>query len=232
LLPRQDGVLGHRDRPSRPWISQRGERERGKRRTIEERTNKEERNMDFEDAAMVVVDMQNDFVHEKGAVRRLSGEGGIPEASLKLLEAPIPCIRELADAFRKAGRRVIYIYTAWEPDYSDVAIPLGKMADKAKEAGALVRGSWGAQIVDELTPEKGDHMVVKKAYGAFFQTSVETTIREAVAYGYDVVLVSDGAATFDPEGHKATLKVIASGFGEVMTTEEVLEGLAVTKAQG
>jgi ureidoacrylate peracid hydrolase len=255
LLPRQDGVLGHRDRPSRPWISQRGERERGKRRTIEERTNKEERNMDFEDAAMVVVDMQNDFVHEKGAVRRLSGEGGIPEASLKLLEAPIPCIRELADAFRKAGRRVIYIYTAWEPDYSDVAIPLGKMADKAKEAGALVRGSWGAQIVDELTPEKGDHMVVKKAYGAFFQTSldrvlrnlniralvvtgvatnycVETTIREAVAYGYDVVLVSDGAATFDPDGHKASLEVIASGFGEVMTTEEVLEGLAVTKAQG
>ncbi|MBW1854894.1 MAG: cysteine hydrolase, partial [Deltaproteobacteria bacterium] len=83
------------------------------------------------------------------------------------------------------------------------------------------------------------------AYGAFFQTPldrilrnlgiktlvmtgvatnycVETTSREAVAYGYDIILVSDATATFDPEGHQATLKVITTGFGEVLNTEEVL----------
>jgi ureidoacrylate peracid hydrolase len=52
---------------------------------------------------------------------------------------------------------------------------------------------------------------------------VETTAREAVAYGYDIILVSDAATTFDPEGHQATLKVIATGFGEVMNTEEVIK---------
>jgi nicotinamidase-related amidase len=52
---------------------------------------------------------------------------------------------------------------------------------------------------------------------------VETTTREAVAYGYDVIFVKDGTATFDPAGHEATLKVIAMGFGEVMNTEEVIK---------
>ena len=120
------------------------------------------------------------------------------------------------------------------------------MADKAKETGALVRGSWGAQIIDELPPHETDHMVMKKAYGAFFQSSldrvlrnlnvktlvmtgiatnfcVETTSREAVAYGYHVVLVSDATATYDPDGHQATLKVIATGFGDVMTTDEIIK---------
>ena len=116
---------------------------------------------------------------------------------------------------------------------------------------ALLKGSWGAQIIEELTPHETDHMVMKKAYGAFFQTPldrilrnlgikilvmtgvatnycVETTSREAVAYGYDVIMVNDATATFDLEGHQATMKVIATGFGEVMSTEEVLKLLAAS----
>jgi nicotinamidase-related amidase len=55
---------------------------------------------------------------------------------------------------------------------------------------------------------------------------VETTTREAVAYGYEVIFVSDATATFDSAGHDATLKVIATGFGEVMSTEEVIKLLS------
>ena len=40
---------------------------------------------------------------------------------------------------------------------------------------------------------------------------------------YDIILVNDGCATFDPAGHEATLNVIRMGFGEVMSTEEVLQ---------
>jgi len=202
--------------------------------------------MNLEDTALIIVDMQNDFIHPDGFVRRYSQGIGVPTSSLDRLRAPIPYIKTLADFFRKNRKEVIYIYTAWEKDYSDVAIPLRKMADKAKETGALVRGSWGAQIIDELTPHETDHMVMKKAYGAFFQSSldrvlrnlnvktlvmtgiatnfcVETTSREAVAYGYHVVLVSDATATYDPDGHQATLKVIATGFGDVMTTDEIIK---------
>ena len=202
--------------------------------------------MDLEGVALVIVDMQNDFIHQDGFVRTYSHGIGVPAASLDRLRLPIPYIKTLADFFRKNQKEVIYIYTAWEKDYSDVAIPLRKMADKAKETGALVRGSWGAQIIDELTPHETDHMVMKKAYGAFFQSSldrvlrnlniktlvmtgvatnfcVETTSREAVAYGYKVILVSDATATHDPEGHQATLRVIAAGFGDVMSTDEIIK---------
>jgi len=197
--------------------------------------------MSFENTALIIVDMQNDFIHDNGFVRKSSQGIGIPESALDQMKSPIPYIKKLAECFRKNKKEVIYIYTAWKPDYSDLALPLKKMGGKAKELGALVIGSWGAQIVDELTPQETDHTVMKKAYGAFFQTPldrilrnlgikklvmtgvatnfcVETTTREAVAYGYDIILVSDAATTFDPEAHQATLKVIATGFGEVMNT--------------
>jgi ureidoacrylate peracid hydrolase len=202
--------------------------------------------MDLENVALIIVDMQNDFIHDNGFVRKFSEGVGVPKSALDLLKTPVSHIKDLAEFFRKRGKEVIYIYTAWSPDYSDVAIPLKKMHDKAKENGCLVEGSWGARIIDELTPQRTDHIVLKKAYGGFFQTSldrmlrnlgiktlvmtgvatnfcVETTTREAVAYGYEIIFVSDGTATFDPEGHKATLKVIAMGFGEVMSTEEVIK---------
>ena len=202
--------------------------------------------MDLEKAALIIVDMQNDFIHDKGFVRKSSEGIGVPAESLDLLKKPISFIQRLAESFRTNGKDVIYIYTAWEKDYSDIALPLKKMGPKAKEMGALVKGSWGAEIIDELAPQQNDHMVMKKAYGAFFQTPldrtlrnlgvntlvmtgvatnfcVETTAREAVAYGYDIIMVKDGTATFDPEGHQATLKVITTGFGEVMSTDEVLD---------
>jgi len=202
--------------------------------------------MNLENAALIIVDMQNDFINDKGFVRKYSQGIGIPASSLDLLKAPIPYIKRLAESFRKKRKEVIYIYTAWESDYSDVAVPLKKMAAKAKEMGALVKGSWGTQIIEELTPHETDHMVMKKSYGAFFQTPldrtlrnlgiktlvmtgvatnfcVETTSREAVAYGYEIILVNDATATFDPEGHQATMKVISTGFGEVMSTDEVLK---------
>ncbi len=202
--------------------------------------------MDLENAALIIVDMQNDFIHKNGFWGKHSQDTDLPAISLDLLRTPIPHIKRLADLFRKNSKEVLYIYTAWEKDYSDVAIPLRRMADKAKEMGVLVRGSWGAQIIEELTPYETDHVVMKKAYGAFFQSPldrvlrnlgiktlvmtgiatnfcVETTSREAVAYGYNVILVSDATATYDLEGHQATLKVIAAGFGDVMNTEDVMK---------
>lgn len=201
--------------------------------------------MDMEHAALLIIDMQNDFIHRDGFVRKSSRGIGLKEDSLALLTTPIPFIKQLSHKFRATGRPVIYVYTTWQPDYSDIALPLKKMGQKAREQGALVAGSWGAKIIDELTPETSDLMLLKKAYGAFFQTSldrtlrnlrittlfftgvatnycVETTAREAVAYGYEIVLIKDGCATFDPAGHEATLKVISMGFGEVMSTDEVM----------
>jgi ureidoacrylate peracid hydrolase len=200
--------------------------------------------MDVERVALIIVDMQNDFIHDDGFSGTYA-EGGVNmKDRLKLLRAPVPNIKRLAEHFRRNKKEVVHIYTACERDYSDVAMPLKTIA-KAKEAGALVEGTWGAKIVDELSPHGCDHVVRKTGSGGFFHTPldrtlrnmdiktlimtgvntsycVETTVREGVAYGYDIVLVKDATACFDPESHEASLKVIAGGFGEVMTTEEVL----------
>ncbi|MHC4133271.1 MAG: cysteine hydrolase family protein [Planctomycetota bacterium] len=203
--------------------------------------------MDVENVALIIVDMQNDFIHEKGAMRKVSEDMGIPKSSLDLLKVPVPNIIKLTEIFHKNGKKVIYLYIAWEPDYSDAAVPLSRLP--AKERGALVRGKWGVQIIEELAPQDADMVIMKKGYGGFFQTPldrilrnlgiktlvasgvltnfcVETTIREAVGYGYDVILVNDATASFDLEAHNATLRVIAMGFGEVMSTEETLKFLS------
>jgi len=207
--------------------------------------------MDNKNIALIIVDMQNDFLHQDGFVPRYSREIGVPDNSFELLRQPIPFIKKLADSFHAHGKPVICIYTAWKPDYSDVAISLRKMKDKAKVAGALVKGSWGSQITDELKPDARSHLVLKKAYGGFFRTTldqtlqsrgvkrlfmtgvatnfcVETTAREAVAYGYEIVMISDATATYDPAGHQASLNVMAAGFGDVMSTAEVLQAISVT----
>ena len=211
--------------------------------------------MDNKNVALIIVDMQNDFLHQDGFVPKYSREIGVPDNSFELLRQPIPFIKQLADSFHSHDKPVVYIYTAWKPDYSDVAIPLRKMKDRAKEAGALVEGSWGAEIIDELKPHAGSHMVLKKAYGGFFRTTldqtlqslgvkrlfmtgvatnfcVETTAREAVAYGYEIVMVRDATATYDPAGHQASLNVMSAGFGEVMSTAEVLQIITNSMSSG
>jgi len=204
--------------------------------------------MDKKSTALVIIDMQNDFVHDEGFSKKNAPPDEHGNNPLDVLKEPIPHISSLAAFFRDNNMPVIHIYTACEADYSDVALPR-KVMTKAKEMGALVKGTWGANIIDELAPHPTDHMVRKTSYGGFFQTPldrtlrnmqvtdliitgvntnycVETTVREAVAYGYEVTLVSDATKSFDLQGHEATLKVIAAGFGEVMSTREVLQHIA------
>ena len=201
--------------------------------------------MSLKDMALIIVDMQNDFVHEDGFSWKYSKQEGQAENPMARLRTPIPNIRKLADTFREKNLEVVYIYTACEADFSDVAMPL-RLITAAKEAGALVKGTWGTKIIDELAPHEQDHVVKKHSYDGFFQTPldrilrnmgkkrlvftgvntnfcVETTVREAVAYGYDITLVSDATTSFDPDGHNATLKVIANGFGDVMSTGDVIK---------
>ncbi len=202
--------------------------------------------MNVENSALIIVDMQNDFLHKDGFVRRHAEEIGMPESAFDLLRSPVSSIKRLSDIFHEKQKEVIYIYTAWEADYCDVAIPLKSLQQTARQEGCLVRGRWGAQIIDELMPNERSRLVMKKAYGGFFQTildrtlrnlsirtlfmtgvatnfCVETTAREAVGYGYDVVMVSDATATYDTAGHAATLNVINLGFGTVMSADKVIE---------
>jgi ureidoacrylate peracid hydrolase len=201
-------------------------------------------------SALIIVDMQNDFVHPEGSFGSHAREA--PEAGIDMpfLMGTIPQVRRLADAFRKARRPVVYVAQALKPDYSDAQFPYWHfgITPGGNRAGC-VEGTWGAQIIDELKPQEGEHLVVKKGFGGFSNTPldtilrnmgittcvvtgvttcvcVSTTVRGGVEHNYRMILVADAVAEVSRDTHEAELKTMARVFADVKTTDEVVALLA------
>jgi len=203
---------------------------------------------DIDKSAMIIVDMQNDFLHPDGAFAQRAREQPEKKIDMAFLASVIPNVKRLAAAFREAGRPVVYIAQVLKPDYSDAAFPYWKGWSERK-ASFLFEGTQGAQIIDELTPGKGEHLIVKKGYSGFSNTPLDTllrnlgvstcvvtgvttcvcvssTVRGAVERNYRVVLVKDAVAEVSREAHEAELETIARVFGDVKSADEVIKTLA------
>jgi nicotinamidase-related amidase len=197
-----------------------------------------------EQAALVVVDMQNDFV-------RVGAPLEVPDA-----RATIAAQRRLIAAFRGAGRPVLFTqFLSRQTDnllwlWSPVCAPPTRCCWKG-----VMRGYDDAQgdldcaeVIDELQPERDDIRIEKYGYGAFHGTDldghlkslgvkslvitgtvtqicVEETGREAFHHGYRTTMVEDGVSSFAPDLHAATLKNFAMKFGWVATAETVASWL-------
>ena len=74
-------------------------------------------------SALIIVDMQNDFVHPEGGVAHIAREAPERRIDLPFLMETIPAVQRLADAFRTAGRPVVYLAHMVKPDYSDAQFP-------------------------------------------------------------------------------------------------------------
>ena len=84
-----------------------------------------------------------------------------------VLDGHDPHVKRLADAFRKAGRPVVYVAHVLKPDYSDAQFPYWRLPPPPSDNSTfVVEGAWGAQIVDDLRPREGEHLVVRKASAA------------------------------------------------------------------
>lgn len=199
----------------------------------------------LERTALVVVDMQNDFVRQ-GAPQE------VPDA-----RATIPAIRALVDRFHALERPVVFtrflagpretLMWTWSPE---LAPPQRSCWPGVMRTYADVQGAReGPAVIDELAPEPGDLVVDKYGYGAFHRTRlhdllvahgvdtvvvvgtvtqicVDETVRGAFELGLRAALVSDGVSSFDPELHRATIRNVAMKFGRVMTAAQVLHELA------
>ena len=183
--------------------------------------------------ALVNVDLQNFFVdtteHGVALVRR---------------------INELASICREAGILVIHTAHVLRPDGSNIGV-LGEIVPDIKHEGLLNRGSKTAELHSELCVDPRDVVLEKPRFGAFYATDLElilrsngidtiiisgiatdvccdTTAREANARDFRVLFLSDGTATNDPDAERnraaqaATLEMIESLFGQVLTVDEVL----------
>jgi len=207
-------------------------------------------------SALIIVDMQNDFVHPEGGFAHVAREA--PEAGIDMpfLTGTIPHVKRLADAFRTAGRPVVYIAHVVKPDYSDAQWPYWRLGHHPGDHRTfIVEGTWGAQIIDDLTPLAGEHLVIKKGFGGFSNTPldtilrtmgvttcvvsgvttcvcVSTTVRGGVEHNYRMILVKDAVAEVNRDTHEAELKTMARIFADVKTTDEVVAMLASATTAG
>ena len=136
-------------------------------------------------AAMVVVDMQNDF----GSAGGMFDLAGIDIAPIRAIVEPI---RDLLVVVRRADIPVVYLKMGFQPDLFDAGcpdsptwlkhLPLGVGTDVTAPDGSmsriLVRDTWNTEIVDELSPEPGDTVLYKHRYSGFYGTELEAVLRE------------------------------------------------------
>jgi biuret amidohydrolase len=188
--------------------------------------------------ALVVIDMQRDFI-EKG------GFGDSLGNDVARLEAIIPTTAALIALFRQQGWTVIHTREAHKPDLSDCPpskIRRGNPSLHIGETGAmgrlLVRGEPGNQIVDDLAPVAGEIVIDKPGKGMFWATGsherlqglgithlvfagvttevcVQTSMREANDRGYECLLIEDATESYFAEFKDATIKMIAAQGGIV-----------------
>lgn len=202
---------------------------------------------DIAASALLVVDMQNDFVSERGYFSRLAEKHPERGIDREFLASPIPQISRLAEGFRRAGRPVIYIKHVLAPDYLDACFPYWRLPEDPGpiESQFLVEGTWGAEIVDELAPRPTEKVVVKKGFNGFHRTALESilrnlgvttcvmtgvttcvcvssTTRGGVERNFRMIVVRDATADRQREWHEAELRTIDWVYGQVMTTDGVL----------
>ena len=193
--------------------------------------------------ALIIVDMQNDFVHKDGYIALMMKTH--PSFDLEFYASPIPYIKRLAASFRAAGKPVIHVTMVLRADYSDACFPYWRFPE-AVERQFLVEGTWGARIVDELTPAEDDRVVIKKGYSGFYNTELEallrsldidtcvltgvgldvcvsSTLRDAVHRMFRAIVVSDATGSFNRETHEATLAGLRHPFADIVTTQEAIE---------
>jgi biuret amidohydrolase len=208
--------------------------------------------IDTDKAALVIIDMQRDFLEAGGFGEALGNDVS------RLQVAVAPCQATLAAA-RGLGMLIIHTREGHRPDLSDAPPHKVERGDPKNRIGArgpmgriLVRGEPGHDIIPELYPQAGEPVIDKPGKGAFYQTDIElmlrnrgidtlfvcgvttevcvnTTVREANDRGFRCIVLSDCCGSYFPEFHKAGLAMIkAQGgiFGSVAGSEAFLTSLA------
>lgn len=206
---------------------------------------------DLDRTALVMIDMQRDFVESGGFGEMLGNDVSLLRSSIE------PC-RRVLEAARKAGMFIIHTREGHRPDLADLQ-PAKKerghlktgIGDVGPMGRILVRGEVGHDIIPELYPIEGEPVVDKPGKGAFYDTDllgilrnqdiktlivcgvttevcVHTTVREANDRGFDALVPEDCTASYFPEFKRVALEMLkAQGgiFGWVSNSEKVVEGL-------
>lgn len=196
--------------------------------------------------AVVVIDMQRDFVERGGFGESLGND-------VTRLQAIIPTVARLIAGARAAGVPVIHTRECHRPDLSDLPAakrdrgnPTLRIGDEGPMGRILIAGEPGADIVPELYPVAGEVVIDKPGKGAFYATDlgdvlarqgittlvfagvttevcVQTTMREANDRGFLCLLAEDATESYFPEFKAAAIAMIRAQGAIVGWTARVAE---------
>ncbi len=208
--------------------------------------------VDLERAALLIIDMQRDFLEPGGFGESLGND-------VARLRAAIGPCREILAAARRIGLPVFHTREGHRPDLSDAPASKLDRGEPTARIGApgpmgriLIRGEPGHEIIADLAPLPSEPVIDKPGKGAFYQTDldlmlrnrgittllvcgvttevcVHTTVREANDRGYRCIVLGDCCASYFPQFHDVGLAMIAAQggiFGWVSSSRDVLAALS------
>jgi nicotinamidase-related amidase len=210
---------------------------------------------DIDTTALVLIDMQRDFIEPGGFGETLGND-------VALLEAIVPATRTMLKAWREAGGLVVHTREAHEADLSDCppaklnrGSPTLRIGDEGPMGRILVKGEPGNQIIDALAPVEGELVIDKPGKGMFYATGlheilqnrgithllfggvttevcVQTSMREANDRGYDGLLLEDCTESYFPAFKAAAIDMIRAQGAIVGWTAPSKAVLAVLRDAG
>ena len=195
-------------------------------------------NFDLAHCALLIIDMQRDFIEPGGFGASLGND-------VSQLQAIVPTCAAVLAAWRAAGGWVVHTREGHAPDLQDCppskrnrGSPSLRIGDVGAMGRVLVIGQPGHAIIPALAPVAGELLIDKPGKGAFYATPlgaelaqrgitqlvlmgvttevcVQTTMREANDRGFDCLLVEDGTASYFPDFKAATLAMLTAQGGIV-----------------
>jgi biuret amidohydrolase len=202
--------------------------------------------------ALIIVDMQNAFCDPESGYRQAIAKAfgqSLDAWGERMRSGVVPNTARTLAAFRKHNMCVVHIMTgAWREDRSDLPRHFKDFLDRLEHYNQLnyIFGTRELEIVDELTPRKGE-LVLRKATGsAFLTTRLDQALRhmgilyivlagissdgcvfataiDGYDYGYKQTLVSDASTTYDPDTHELICALFKTNWGRVLTTDQLTE---------
>jgi len=199
-------------------------------RTLKERC-------DPKKAALIVVDVQNDFVSPDGSAAKRGEDVGAAMAM-------VPNLLRLIEEARRVGLTIVYIRTT-HSEWTDTPSWIYRTSQKGG-LSTCREGTWGAEFYEGISPLSSERVVIKHRYSAFINTDlntvlkarniqsvlvcgvatnvcVETTARDGYMYDYYVTMIEDCSAAYEAKLHLGTLENMRRHFGLVASSGDIID---------